>query len=70
MEKQLTKQAIGDHIAAERIAQGKSLYQLSKECGVFQGHIRKIEEGKLFPRVDTLAKIYAALGWSVQVVKN
>ena len=56
-----TAEAIAYIIRNSRKALGWSLYKLSKETGITEGHLSKIEAGKIIPRVDMLQRITEAL---------
>jgi transcriptional regulator with XRE-family HTH domain len=56
-----TAEAIADIIRNSRKALGWSLYKLSKETGVTEGHLSKIESGEIVMRVDMLQRITEAL---------
>lgn len=54
-------QRIGRLIASARERKKWSPYTLAKRSGVDAGHIAKIEDGFLCPRIDTLQKLCKAL---------
>jgi transcriptional regulator with XRE-family HTH domain len=56
-----TAEAIADIIRNSRKALGWSLYKLSKETGITEGHLSKIESGEIVMRVDMLQRITEAL---------
>lgn len=56
-----TTAAVAEMIRNAREALGWTLYRLSKETGITEGHLSKIEAGKIVPRVDMLQRITKAL---------
>lgn len=56
-----TTAAVAEMIRNAREALGWTLYKLSKETGIAEGHLSKIEAGKIVPRVDMLQRITKAL---------
>lgn len=56
-----TTAAVARRIQNARKAKGWTLYRLSKETGITEGHLSKIEAGKIVPRVDILQRITKAL---------
>lgn len=58
----------GKKLRALRRASGKTLRQISYECGVVETQIMNIEAGKSQPRVNTLLAICKAIGCSVSDV--
>jgi transcriptional regulator with XRE-family HTH domain len=56
-----TAEEIADIIRNSRKALGWSLYKLSKETGITEGHLSKIESGEIVMRVDMLQRITEAL---------
>ena len=59
--KQRTTAAVADMIRNARKSLGWTLYRLSKETGITEGHLSKIEAGAIAPRVDMLQRITQAL---------
>lgn len=59
--KEQTAAAIARMIRNARKASGWTLYRLSKETGITEGHLSKIESGEIAPRVDMLQRITQAL---------
>ena len=56
-----TTAEVAEMIRNAREALGWTLYRLSKETGITEGHLSKIEAGKIVPRVDMLQRITKAL---------
>ena len=54
-------QKIAHLITAARVRKGWSPYTLARRSGVDAGHLSKIEDGFLCPRLDTLQKLCKAL---------
>lgn len=48
-------------IQEQRLMLGLSLYQLSKQTGLSEGHLSKIERGMNMPRADMLHRICLSL---------
>ena len=59
--KEQTAAAVAKMIRNARKAKGWTLYRLSKEAGITEGHLSKIESGEIVPRVDMLQRITQAL---------
>ena len=59
--KKQTAVAIAHLLRNARKASGWTLYRLSKETGITEGHLSKIESGEIAPRVDMLQRITQAL---------
>ena len=59
--KRRTAVALASRIKTARKASGWTLYRLSKETGITEGHLSKIESGEIAPRVDMLQRITKAL---------
>jgi len=55
------RQRIGKRIAEIRKQRGMTQVQLAERCGMHQGHIARIEQGKYSVGLDTLANIATAL---------
>ena len=56
-----TTAAVAEMIRNARKATGWTLYRLSKETGITEGHLSKIESGEIAPRVDMMQRITQAL---------
>jgi transcriptional regulator with XRE-family HTH domain len=52
---------IAERVAERRIAWGISQRELAELCGTTQSAIARVERGARPPRIDTLARIAAAL---------
>jgi ribosome-binding protein aMBF1 (putative translation factor) len=52
---------IAEHVAERRKAWGVSQRELAELCGTTQSAIARVERGARPPRIDTLARIAAAL---------
>ena len=59
--KEQTAAAVAKMIRNARKASGWTLYRLSKETGITEGHLSKIESGEIALRVDMLQRITKAL---------
>ena len=53
---------LGDRLKYFREAKGISIYKLSQDTGVSQGHISDLENGKNQPTIDTLKRLIVPLG--------
>lgn len=58
-----------DKIIEERHRAGMSQADLARACGLAQSAIARIESKRARPQIDTLYKILAALGCTLQVVR-
>ena len=56
---------VGEKIRKIRKEKGLTQKQLGKLCGIYEANIRKYELGKQNPKIETVAKIAAALKVSV-----
>ena len=56
-----TTAAVAEMIRNARKSLGWTLYRLSKETGITEGHLSKIESGEIAPRVDMMQRITQAL---------
>ena len=56
-----TTATVSKMIRNARKSLGWTLYRLSKETGITEGHLSKIESGEIAPRVDMLQRITQAL---------
>lgn len=61
----ISKFALGANVQRQRERKGRSRYWLAKQSGVSCGTIRSLENGSIYPRVDTLICIAEALGCTV-----
>lgn len=52
---------ISNNIRGLRDRKGYSVYKLSKLSGISITHIKKIEDGELSPRIDTISVLLDAL---------
>lgn len=64
------RKRIGRRIAELRKEQNLTQAQLAERCGVAQAHIARIETGRYSVGLDTLTQIAAAMGMSVDFIKN
>ncbi len=53
---------LGDRLKYFREAKKLSIYKLSQETNVSQGHISDLENGKNQPTIDTLSRLIVPLG--------
>jgi len=53
---------LGDRLKYFREAKKLSIYKLSQETNVSQGHISDLENGKNQPTIDTLSRLIIPLG--------
>ena len=58
----ISKSALGANVQQWRERKRRSRYWLAKKSGVSCGTIRSLENGSIYPRVDTLICIAEALG--------
>ena len=63
-----TRKAVGLAIAQARNAAGLSVRDLADRCGLDAGHLCRIENGRMNVTIDTVAKIYEALGLRLEAV--
>lgn len=63
-----TRKAVGLAIARARNAAGLSLRDLEAQTGIDNGHISRIEGGRMNVTLDTVAKLCEALGLKIEVV--
>ena len=56
-------QALGKLIKEERRRLGLSQIGLAAEAGISQAALSYLEAGKFYPKIDTLERIAAVLGW-------
>lgn len=61
----ISKSALGANVQRQRERKDRSRYWLAKQSGVSCGTIRSLENGSIYPRVDTLICIAEALGCTV-----
>ena len=60
----------GKRIKALREAKKISIYRLSQDSGISQGHISDLENGINQPTIETLKRILAPLGCSLSEFFN
>ena len=53
--------------AARQRAGHPTIYSMAKATGLSSGQLSELEAGKYSPSVDTLEKIFDAIGWEVAV---
>jgi transcriptional regulator with XRE-family HTH domain len=58
---------IAERVAARRKAWGLSQRELAQLCGTTQSAIARVERGARPPRIDTLARIAAALDCELEI---
>ena len=72
MEKDILKiqiaGSIADTVKKERERMGWTLYKLSQKTGITAGNLCRIESGMYCPRIDTVIRIFSALGLELVVV--
>ncbi|MDR0575526.1 MAG: helix-turn-helix domain-containing protein [Tannerella sp.] len=61
---------IAELVAKFRKEKGLSTYQLAELTGLRQPHISRLEKGKMNMSIDTLNKIAAALGVTVEFLEK
>lgn len=64
----VTRKAVGLAIAQARNAAGLSLRELEALTGIDNGHISRIEGGRMNVTLDTVAKLCEALGLKIEAV--
>lgn len=73
MEKDILKNQVSVLVAEivkkEREKRGWTLYKLSQTSGVPAGNLCRIESGIYCPRVDTVIRVFSALGLEVKAVQ-
>ena len=67
-QKQVTRDRIGQRIAALRKLAGLSQEQLSERAGLQRTHISRIEAGKYAVTLETIQAIAEALGMTVDII--
>lgn len=67
-EKQLTRDRIGQRIAALRKQQGLTQEELAIRAGLQRTHIGRIEAGRYAVTLETVQAIAQALGMTVDIV--
>ena len=67
-QKQVTRDRIGQRIAALRKMAGLSQEQLSERAGLQRTHISRIEAGKYAVTLETIQAIAEALGMTVDII--
>lgn len=74
MEKDILKiqiaGSIADTVKKERERMGWTLYKLSQKTGIPAGNMCRIESGMYCPRIDTVIRIFSALGLELVVVQQ
>lgn len=58
----ISKSNLGANVQRQRERKSRSRYWLAKQSGVSCGTIRSLENGSIYPRVDTLIYIAEVLG--------
>nr|DAI48715.1 MAG TPA: helix-turn-helix domain protein [Caudoviricetes sp.] len=61
----ISKFALGANVQRQRERKGRSRYWLAKQSGVSCGTIRSLENGRIYPRIDTLICVAESLGCTV-----
>jgi transcriptional regulator with XRE-family HTH domain len=56
-----------DFVRTARNRAGLTQLELGKRAGVTQAAISRIEDGKVSPRFDTLARLLEACGFSIEI---
>ena len=64
----VTRKAVGLAIAQARNAAGLSLRELEALTGIDNGHISRIEGGRMNVTLDTVAKLCEVLGFKIEAV--
>lgn len=70
MIKEEERQRIGQAVAALRTSKGLTQRDLAELTGLTHGHIGRIETGRYSLTLDTLAKVAAALGCTVELIEK
>lgn len=60
----------GSRIKEIRKQKGLTQKQLGEKCGMYESQIRKYENGKANPKIETLQKIAGALGCTINELLN
>lgn len=58
---------LGSELARIRVAAGLSQAELAERAGLRQSNVARIENGSSMPRVDTLQRILAPLGYHLDI---
>ena len=61
---------VGENIKAIRKKKGITQKKLGELCGIAESNIRKYENGKQNPKIETIDKIASALGVSIAQIKE
>lgn len=69
-EKQLTRNRIGQRIAALRKLQGLTQEELAMRAGLQRTHVLRIEAGRYAVTLETVQAIAQALGMTVDIVSS
>ncbi len=59
---------LGDQIAVLRIRKGLKRHELARLAGITRQGLDLIEENKVNPKVTTLRRIFAVLGYGIELV--
>jgi transcriptional regulator with XRE-family HTH domain len=66
----LVRELIGESLREERVLQGKTLREVSRNARVSLGYLSEVERGQKEPSSELLAAICAALDLPLSVVLN
>lgn len=61
--------SVADTVKKERERMGWTLYKLSQKTGITAGSLHRIESGMYCPRIDTVIRIFSALGLELVVLQ-
>lgn len=61
-------QRIASAVRTARESAGLTQAQLSARCGVLVPHISRLESGRAVPKLETVEKVFAALGLTLEIV--
>lgn len=70
MDKYEERKRIGARIAELRTSKGMTQEELAEASGLQQSNLARVESGRYSTRLDTLAAIAAALGYTVDFIRR
>lgn len=62
--------SLGEELARIRTSAGLSQAELAERAGLKQSNVARIENGSSIPRVDTLQRILAPLGYHLAITEK
>ena len=70
MDRYEERKRIGTRIAELRTGKGMTQDELAEASGLQQSNLARVESGRYSTRLDTLAAIAAALGYTVDFIRR